>query len=47
MSNGSQKNFGDKTENFAEIKVNITYFWLIIKEIQMMTLTRIMRKQII
>lgn len=25
MSNRSQKNFKDKTENFVEIKVNITY----------------------
>ena len=37
MSNGRQKNFGDKTENFVEIKVNTTHFWLIMKGIQRMT----------
>lgn len=33
MSNGRQKNFGDETKNFVEIKVNITHFSLIIKGI--------------
>lgn len=37
MSNRRQKNFGEKTENFMEIKVNITHFWPIIKGIQMIT----------
>lgn len=26
ISNGRQKNLGDETENFAEIKRNITHF---------------------
>lgn len=38
MSNRRQKNFGDKTENFIEIKVNIIHFWLIMKGIPKMTL---------
>lgn len=47
MSNERQKNFGDKTENFVEIKANTTHFWLIMKEIQIMTLMMSMKKQII
>ncbi len=47
MTNGRQKKFRDKTENFAGIKVNTTYFWLIMKGIQMMTLMMSMKKQII
>ncbi len=47
MSNGRQKNFEDETENFAEIRANTTYFWLIIKGIEMMTLMMSMKKQII
>ncbi len=47
ISNGRQKNFGDATENSAEIKANITHFWLIIKGIQIMTLMMSMKKQII
>ena len=37
ISNRRQKNFGDKIENSAKIKPNITLFWPIIKRIQMMT----------
>lgn len=33
ISNGEQKNFKNKTENFAKINRNITYFWLILKRI--------------
>lgn len=33
MRNGKQKNFEDKTENFAKIKVNIKYNWPSIKGI--------------
>ncbi len=33
MSNKRQKNFGDETENSAEIKANTTHFWLIMKRI--------------
>ena len=33
MSNGRQKNFGDETENFVEIREDITHFWLIMKRI--------------
>ena len=47
MSNERQKNFGDKTENSAEIKANTMHFWLIMKGIQMMILTMSMKKQII
>ena len=47
MSNKRQKNFKDKTENFVEIKTNTTHFWLIIKEIQMMILIILIKKQII
>lgn len=37
MSNGRQKNFENKTENFAKIKANTMHFWPIIKKIQIMT----------
>lgn len=47
MSNKRQKNFGDKTGNFAEIKVNIINFCLIIKKIQTMTMMIIINKKII
>ena len=43
----AKKNFGDETENSAEIKANTTHFWLIMKGIQMMILTMSMKKQII
>ena len=33
MSNERQKNFEVKIENFAEIKANAMYFWLMIKKI--------------
>lgn len=36
MNNGKLKNFGDETKNSVEIKINITHFWLIMKEIRMM-----------
>ena len=36
--NRKQKNFRNKTKNFAEIKANTTHFWLIIKEIQIIIL---------
>ena len=44
MSNGRQKDFGDKTENFVEIRASTTHFWLIIKGIQIMTLMMSMKK---
>ena len=47
MSNKRQKNFGDKTENFVEIRAKTTHFWLIMKGIQMITLIMSMKKQII
>ena len=47
MSNKKQKNFRDKTEISAEIKVNTMHFWPIMKRIQMMTLIMSMKKQII
>ena len=47
MSNGRQKNFKDKTDNSAEIKANTMQFWLIMKEIQIITLMMSMKKQII
>ena len=34
--NGKQKNFKDEIENSAEIKANTTFFWPIIKGIQIM-----------
>lgn len=42
INNKKQKNFGNKIENFAKIKVNIIHFQLIIKEIQMMTIIKIL-----
>ena len=33
MSNKKHKNYRDKTENSAKIKINTTHFWLIMKEI--------------
>ena len=44
MNNRRQKNFGDKIKNFTEIKVNIIYIWLIVKQIQMMILLMIVKK---
>lgn len=46
ISNGRQKNFENKTENFVEIKANTTHFWLIMKGIQMMILIMSIKKQI-
>ena len=47
MSNRRQKNFGDKTKNFVEIKANTIHFWLIIKAIQMIILMISMKNHII
>lgn len=47
INNRKQKNFEDKIENFVKIRVNTIHFWLIIKEIQMMTLMMSIKKQII
>lgn len=42
----TQKNCGDKTKNFVEIKINTTHFWLIVKSIQMIILMMSMKKEI-
>lgn len=44
INNGKQKNFCNKIKNFAEINANTTYFWLIIKEIQVIILIMTIKK---
>lgn len=47
IKNRRQKNFKDKTKNFVKIRANKMHFWLIIIEIQIMTLMILMKIQII
>lgn len=47
INNKKQRNFEKENKNFMQINVNITYFWLILKKIQMRTLMMGMKKQII
>lgn len=47
INNKKQKNFGNNTKNYTEIKANTTYYWLVIKKIQMMILMMTIIKLII